>query len=198
MRIIFYLPSYKGSISKLLSFLRFLVNFTPRLLYAGTHRRLGGWYRWYGPFEEQLATFAVKHLYGVVGLFVGSIFVSMESKQNSLVVTTAPLNVGNKLKLHAYFNWYVLLCRTVLEITAASLIHPSWRHMEETTCSFTNCLLRMCRTERKYSIPVHPWHYGPLLDPGLLQKTPPFFSVFIPVIPMICAVSLRTTSFHLF
>jgi hypothetical protein len=64
-------------------------------------------------------------MYGIVGFFVASMFVSVERKQISLLVTTAPLDVGNKLHLHAYFNWYVLLCRTVLEITAASLIQPS-------------------------------------------------------------------------
>jgi len=67
----------------------------------------------------------VKHMYGVVGLFVGSMFVPMKSKQISLLVTTAPLDVGNKLQPHAFFNLYVLLCRTVLEITTASLIQPS-------------------------------------------------------------------------
>jgi hypothetical protein len=64
-------------------------------------------------------------MHGVVGLFVGSMLGSMKSKQISLLVTTAPLDVGNKLQLHAYFNWYVLLCRTVLEITAAPFIQPS-------------------------------------------------------------------------
>jgi hypothetical protein len=41
----------------------------------------------------------------------------------------------------------------------------------------------------------------PLLGPGLLQKTPQFFSparLLHPVIPRICDVSLRTTSSHLF
>ena len=253
-------------------------------------------------FWRATYNFCGKHLNGVVDLFVGSMLGSMESKRTSLLVTTAPLDVGNKLQVHANFNWYtlsnknpstwyfvcpaqavtwrtvtiiirvvllsphlrirgvslsslrvwkrrigncqklkndmivtirsltlswveaestyktntvitvnpienmwsevirtmyVLLCRTVLEISAASLIQPSWHHMEETTCSVTNCLLRKCRTERKYSISVHPWRYSPLLDPDLPQKTPPFFSVFISVIPTICVVSIQTTSFHL-
>jgi len=57
--------------------------------------------------------------------FICRFDVRTNGKQISLLVTTAPLDVGNNLQLHAYFNLYVLLCRIVLEITAASLVQPS-------------------------------------------------------------------------